>query len=177
MNLVERVLAITDALSRHRIPYAVGGALALAYATEEPRGTRDIDVNVFVPSEDVDKVFSALPTGVRATASDRKRVLQDDQVRLWWDDTPIDVFFAAEDFHLQVAKRCIKVPFANQTIKILCADDLAVFKAMFNRPKDWVDIDEMAISGSLNRAKVARRLAEILGHDDPRISRVAARED
>ena len=38
---------IADALGAAGIPYALGGALALAVAGV-PRGTRDVDVNVFV---------------------------------------------------------------------------------------------------------------------------------
>lgn len=45
----------------------LGGALALAYATHEPRGTRDIDVNVFVASTEAQAVFAALPAGVAFT--------------------------------------------------------------------------------------------------------------
>ena len=48
MNLVERILAVADALDDGNVPWAFGGAFALAFATAEPRGTRDIDVNVFV---------------------------------------------------------------------------------------------------------------------------------
>lgn len=43
MNLVDRIIAIADALETSSIEWAFGGAFALAYATEEPRGTRDID--------------------------------------------------------------------------------------------------------------------------------------
>ena len=47
-KLVERIVAVAASLEAAEIPWALGGALALAYATNEPRGTRDIDVNVFV---------------------------------------------------------------------------------------------------------------------------------
>ena len=56
-TLVEKVLAVHDAFETAEIRHAFGGALALAYATEEPRGTRDIDVNVFARAEQVDAVF------------------------------------------------------------------------------------------------------------------------
>lgn len=174
MNLVERVVALVDALDRADIDWAIGGAVALAYATEEPRGTRDIDVNVFVRSNEVDRVFDALPTGVVAKAADRRAVIADDQVRLWWDDTPIDLFFAASDFHLEVAERARTVSFGGRHIRVLSPEDLAVFKAMFDRPKDWVDIDEMAASNALDRAVASRRLAIMLGPDDPRVARLAS---
>lgn len=173
MNLVERVTALADCLDRSKIRWAIGGAIALAYATEEPRGTRDIDVNVFVRSDDVDRVFAALPVGVRATDADRKAVVADDQVRLWWDDTPIDLFFASSDFHLEVDTRARRVDFAGSSIRVLSAEDLAVFTAMFDRPKDWVDIDEMTASGTLDRMLAAQRLAITLGSDDPRVARLA----
>lgn len=170
-TLVERILAVCTALDQAALPWALGGALALAYATEEPRGTRDIDVNVFVPAARADEVFRALPEGVRHTKADLATARRDDQVRLWWDDTPVDLFFAAEPFHLDVAGRCRNVPFAGRTIRILAAEDLAVFKAMFDRGRDWVDIATMAASGAVDLDEAADRLAGVLG-DDPRVDRL-----
>ena len=172
MNLVERIVSLGEALDTSGIPWAFGGAFALAFATEEPRGTRDIDVNVFVASDEVDRVFAALPVDIRTSSADRDAVVNDDQVRVWWNDTPVDLFFAVSDFHHGVAERCVTVDFAGRKVRILCADDLAVFKAMFDRPKDWVDIDEMVAAGTLDRLTASRRLADVLGADDPRVDRL-----
>ena len=49
--LGERLLAVHDALDGAGMPHAIGGAIALGYCVVEPRGTRDLDVNVFVPQE------------------------------------------------------------------------------------------------------------------------------
>lgn len=174
MTLVERIIEIARAFDAAQIEWAFGGALALAYATQESRGTRDIDIKVFVTGGAVDRVFSALPTGVAYGRSDVKCVEATDQVRLWWEGTPVDLFFAADPFHSEVATRCRVVPFARHTIKVLGAEDLAVFKAMFDRPKDWVDIDEMAASGALNRRIAAQRLTQLLGAEDPRVNRLLA---
>ena len=170
-SLVERVEAVCASLEAAGLPWALGGALALAYATEEPRGTRDIDVNVFVPSARAAEVFAALPDGVRHSAADIAAVEADDQVRLWWDDTPVDLFFAVGEFHAAVAGRCRVVPFAGGTVRVLAAEDLAVFKAMFDRGRDWVDIDTMVESGLLDVHVAAERLASVLG-DDPRVERL-----
>ena len=94
-----------------------------------------------------------------------------DQVRLWWDDTPIDVFFAANQFHFEVAARCRSVPFEGHLINVLSGEDLAVFKAMFDRTKDWADIEAMVESRAIDLDVASDRLAEILG-DDPRIDRL-----
>jgi hypothetical protein len=49
-TLVEKVLALSEALTAAGVAHAFGGAIALAYWTEDPRGTRDVDVNAFVPA-------------------------------------------------------------------------------------------------------------------------------
>jgi hypothetical protein len=172
-TLVERIVTVAEALERSGMPWAIGGALALAYATEEPRGTRDIDINVFVPSTRAAEVFAALPSGVVTTAADAAEALRTDQVRVWWDDTPLDLFFAADSFHAEVARRCRDVPFEGRTIHVLCAEDLAVFKAMFDRGKDWVDIETMAAAGAIDLDLAADRLRSVLGDDD-RVARLRA---
>lgn len=169
-SLVEKVKAVAVAFDG-RVPYAFGGAIALAYATEEPRGTRDLDVNVFVAAAHVDEVFAALPPGVARGEADRAAVLEDEQVRLWWDDTPVDVFFAAHHFHVAAGRRSRAVDFDGTPIRVLAPDDLAVFKVLFDRPKDWVDIATMAESGTLDVDEVAREVEALLG-DDPRVGRV-----
>ena len=172
-TLVERIVAIAEALDAARIDWALGGALALAYATEEPRATRDIDVNVFEPATEAPAVFAALPDGVAHGTADQEAALADDQVRLWWDDTPVNLFFAADAFHFAVATRCRAVPFAGRQVRVLAPEDLAVFKALFDRPRDWVDIDEMAACGTLDRVAASLALAELIGREDPRVDRLA----
>ena len=52
------------------------------------------------------------------------------------------------------------------------ADLLAVpFKALFDRPKDWVDITTMIESNALDVEVAAQRLAGLLG-DDARVGRL-----
>jgi hypothetical protein len=110
-------------------------------------------------------VFGSLPSGVRYSQADVDAAVHDDQVRLFWDATPVDVFFAADEFHHEVAGRCRVVPFAGRSIRVLCPEDLAVFKAMFDRPKDWVDIATMVEAGALDREVAACRLVTLLAGD------------
>lgn len=170
-SLVDKVLAIAAALDEADLPYAFGGALALAYATEEPRGTRDIDVNVFVAPTDVATVFGALPREVAHTDVDRRAVQRDEQVRLFWDDTPVDLFFAAHAIHHDAALRSRRVEFAGTQVPVLAPIDLAVFKTLFDRAKDWVDIETMRDSGTLDTGAAATAVAALLG-DDPRVERL-----
>ena len=164
-RLADRIVAICAALDHAGVPWALGGALALAYATSEPRGTRDIDVNVFVESANAAAVFASLPEGVTFTDADVIEAGAHDQVRLWWDETPIDVFFASDQFHFDVGARCRSVPFEQRRIRVLSAEDLAVFKAMFDRTKDWADIEAMVESNAIDLDIAAIRLASLLGND------------
>jgi hypothetical protein len=125
---------------------------------------------------DAPDVFAALPVGVAFGDADVVEAGLRDQVRLWWDTTPIDVFFAAEPFHFDVAGRCPVVPFEGRRINVLAAEDLAVFKALFDRTKDWADIESMVEAKAIDLQLAADRLGDLLG-DDPRVARLRALDE
>ena len=50
--------------------------------------------------------------------------------------------------------------------------DLAVFKAFFDRTRDWADLEAMAEAGTLDVEAVVGVLARHLGADDHRIERL-----
>ena len=52
--------------------------------------------------------------------------------------------------------------FAGSSIPVISATDLTVFKTLFKRPQDWVDITEMLKAGTVDGAE-ALRCAEHLG--------------
>lgn len=172
--LAERLLAVDAALERAAIPHAFGGAIALAYCTSEPRGTRDIDVNVFVGVDRVDEVFYAMPNGVAHKPRDRDSARRDGQVRLMWEDTPIDVFFDTHDFHSEVAREVVQVPFDGATIPVLGCEAIIVFKAMFNRTRDWADIEAILDARAIDARHVLNRLRTLLGAEDPAVVRLRA---
>ena len=174
MNLVERIVDLHRALDRAGIAHAFGGALALAWCTERARATIDIDVNVFVDVTAADAVFEALPDGVVVTNEDREAIQRDGQARLWWDRTPVDVFFNTTDFHAQAAARARSEEFAGEHVPFLACRDLAVFKAFFDRTKDWADLEEMHAAGSLDVESVLGVLVHHLGGNDHRVERLRA---
>ncbi len=172
--LVERIVAVHRALDAASVPHAFGGALALAWCTERARGTIDIDVNVFVPHADAPAVLAALPDGITDTDANREQLARDGQTRLWWDTTPIDVFFNTTDFHAAAARRARRQHFAGVDVPFLSCRDLAVFKAFFNRTKDWADLEEMAVADALDIEAVLGTLVRYLGGDDERVTRLRA---
>ena len=171
-SLPEKAVALEDALTAAGTPHAFGGALALAFHIEEPRGTRDIDLNLFVPTNDARAVLGSLPNEVKWAERDVAEIERNGQVRVFWEDTPIDLFFVTHPFHENAAAHSEVVPFAGRTIPILAADDLAVFKAFFDRTKDWADIEAMLDAQSLDVHVVLGWLVDLLGADDHRVARL-----
>ena len=172
LTLAQRIQAIDVALSD--MPHAFGGALALAYYAE-PRSTIDIDVNVFIPAPRFAEV--AGPLGRLGAAADdpsaREIVRRDGQVRIMWDETPIDLFFSYDAFHEAAGRARQVVPFGDATIPILAADHLTVCKVVFDRPRDWVDIEAMVAIGADHR----RRRGTAVGGPHRRRRRPALRPD
>jgi len=141
MTLPEKLVALHRALARRRIPHAFGGAIALAYWTLDPRATSDIDVNVFLPTAEAERALRALPSEIDCPDGTVEAIVREGQVRVWWGETPVDLFFDSIPVHDAAAKHRRTVPFARARIPVLGPEELAVFKAMFDRTRDWADID------------------------------------
>ena len=170
-TLVDKIVALSESLTAAGVPHAFGGAIALAYCTEDPRGTRDVDINAFVPATSPEPVLAALPSGVAVPPGTAGVIATEGQVRLWWGDTPVDLFLDYAPLHAQAARRSRDVPFAGRQIRVLGAVELILFKALFDRPKDWVDIAAVVAAGLVATQGVREGLAELVGADDPRLRR------
>lgn len=173
-DIVGKIVRVHDAFVRAHVPHAFGGALALAWCTRRARGTVDIDCNVFVPTSDAQRVIGALPRAVQVTDANRTDIDRDGQTRLWWGDTPLDLFFDTTEFHLAVAGRARLETFAGREMPFVACRDLAVFKLMFNRSRDWTDIEEMLVARTFDVATVLGEIVLLLGTDDDRIDRLRA---
>jgi len=172
-ELVEKLFAIHDALREKSLPHAFGGAIALAYCVEEPRGTRDLDVNIFCDAADAAKVLAALPEGVTVTPEDVEAIERSAQTRLNWDGVPVDVFMNNLPLHEEVAGAVVWVPLQGRQIPVLDCASLVIFKAMFDRTKDWADIEAVAAATPEDIESAARTIAELIGEDDPAYARLA----
>lgn len=172
MTLAERIVALHRTLARRRIPHAFGGAIALAYWTLDPRGTSDIDLNLFVPVTDCARGLAALPSEIAQPAGTAEKIARDGQVRVWWDETPVDLFFASLPIHQDAQRHRRTVPFSSTRIPVLGPVELAVFKVMFDRTRDWADIEAMVVVGTLDLEAVRTALGSMLGSDDPRYGRL-----
>jgi hypothetical protein len=175
-GIPEKMHAIHRALDDAGLAHAFGGALALAWCTERARGTIDIDLNVFVGTERTTAVLEALPDAIAWSDDDARRIERDGQQRLWWDGTPVDLFLNTTAFHERAAARVRWEAFDGESLPFLACSDLAVFKAFFNRTKDWADLEEMQAAGTLDLDLVTGVLVRHLGADDERLARLRTLE-
>ena len=171
-SLQSQMVQLHKSLARRNIPHAFGGALALAWCTQQARGTIDIDINIFISTEEIDLLTSALPKAIGTSEGNLKDLHRDGQTWLMWNDTPLDIFLNTTTFHAQAAQRIRYETFAGVELPFLACRDLAVFKTFFNRTRDWADLEEMHAAGTLNVRAVTTELLEFLGEDDPRIMRL-----
>jgi hypothetical protein len=76
-------------------------------------------------------------------------------------------------FHDHLAAHLRLVPFEGHTIPVLGCTGLAVFKAMFGRPRDWVDIEAMVEARAVDLDDAVRWIREMQGPDSAAAGRLA----
>jgi hypothetical protein len=171
-ELVDKLFVIHDSLTAAGITHAFGGAIALAYCVEEPRGTRDLDVNIFADASEARAVLAALPAGVKVDEEGIAEVERTGQTRLFWDDTPVDVFLNNLPLHDAVAASVVWVRLEGRDAPVLDCASLAIFKAFFDRTKDWADLEAVAQAAPEDIEQATTTIAELMGEDDPAVLRL-----
>ncbi len=163
---------IATQLAAAGVPYAIGGAIAYGF-WGNPRGTRDLDVNLFVP---VDQAGPALDVLIGAgVLLDRHEALRTGaergDARGFYRDVPIDLFFVSIPLHEAAARRTVVVRLLGESIRILSAEDLVVLKLLFFRGKDVVDVERVVAvqAAKLDRDYVRCWLVDCVGPDAERV--------
>ena len=172
-SLVPKIVSLHEMLGSAGVPHQFGGAIALAWY-RNPRATTDIDLNLTLPPAGAEPVLAMLARlGVTVTPGDRALVARDGQARLDWDGSYLDVFFATMDLHLEMAELARVVRFGPVDIPILAPEHLIVCKAIFGRPKDWLDIEEILRWGTeVDAARTLSWVGEILGPEAEQYARL-----
>ncbi len=173
-NLVPKIVSLHEMLASVGVPHQFGGAIALAWY-RTPRATTDVDVNLTVPPSAAEPVLGLLSRlGVTVATEDRAAIARDGQARLNWDGSSLDVFFATMDLHLDMAECARVVRFGPVDIPILAPEHLIVCKAIFGRPKDWLDIAEILRWGTeVDATRTLSWVGDILGPDTEAYARLA----
>jgi hypothetical protein len=163
-GLVAKIMSLHEMLRSAGVTHQFGGAIALAWY-RNPRATTDIDVNVTLPPEAAEPILQMLALlGVGVTPEDRARIAVDGQARLDWQGSYLDVFFATIGLHFEMAAHARVVRFGSVDLPILAPEDLIICKAVFDRPKDWLDIEEMLRWGTVvDGVRILRWVGDLLG--------------
>jgi hypothetical protein len=174
-SAAEAAQRIADALAARGYSHAIGGALALAVAGV-PRGTADVDVNVFVQENELDGILDVLaPLGIALDRdAARSRARRDGMFIGRWDGMRIDVFLPSIPFASEAERTKVRVTdAAGWSGWFLSPEALAVFKLLFFRGKDVVDLERLvAVRGAaLDRTYIRRWIADMMGEDDVRVRR------
>ena len=115
-----------------------------------------------------------MPAGVALPAGTADRIARDGQIRLWWEDTPVDLFFDYVPIHDDAKRNRRVVPFAGKRIPVLGPTELAAFKVMFDRTRDWADLEAMVSAGTLDVEVLKASLRPLLETGDERFARLDA---
>jgi hypothetical protein len=167
---------VADALERHSLSYAIGGAIALGFYAP-PRATVDVDVNIFVsPKRGLGRALTALqdagfePEHAKDALS--KQAREEGQFRGRVAGLRVDVFVPAIPFYRTLARRRRQAVLLGRPLWILGPEDLVVLKMMFFRRKDLADVEAVLRDqgDALDVGTIRRKLVELTGANDDRVS-------
>lgn len=165
---------LADAREQHGIPYAIGGAIAYGYFGAA-RGTKDVDLNLFVTPDDARPALSALiAAGVRLDPEEAiRRGRERGDAIGYFDLMRVDLFFSSIELHERASERTVTVTLMGRPVRILSPEDTVILKLFFNRGKDWVDVERLVArrGAALDRAEIRRWLVDGVGEEDDRIRR------
>ncbi|MEW5739620.1 MAG: nucleotidyltransferase [Myxococcota bacterium] len=169
-DVVESARWIARVLEANGMPYAIGGALALAQHGFV-RATKDVDVNVFVPAEQIQSLLGTLErAGLSIERDAGKKALDEGWFSAWQGSVRIDLFVPSIDFSWEALKSRQRLPLLGEQFWFLAPEALCVFKLLFFRTKDLADLERLVQSPSpLDRAAVRSAIAGMMGEDDERV--------
>lgn len=164
-------MRLASALDRAQIPYAIGGAIAFGL-WGDPRGTHDVDINLFVDHDALDHALDILEAaGVdieREVARQADR--QGDVIVGWYGGMRVDLFTPSIPFAWEAMRKTVRVRGPSGEAAYLSAEAIAIFKLMFFRPKDQLDLEKLIeVQGEdLDMAYVRHWITDMMGEDDER---------
>jgi hypothetical protein len=173
MNATDVARRLAAEFESRRQEYSLGGAIALGY-WGVPRGTVDVDVTVYLPPDRPSECLWLLDEiGCEFSAAEAAESLREHGFcRLRYAGLQLDVFLPIVPFYETARARRRRVQLAGQAVMIWDAESLVVFKMMFFRRKDLVDVEQVIRTRGpqLDCTWVREQLAAMYGLRDPRIA-------
>lgn len=171
---IDAALAVARAFQAGHVSYAIGGALAYG-VWGIPRATLDIDINIFVDDVDLQLVVDALATlGIAIDLQQAQRdSVAEGMFVARFGAYRLDLFTPSIPFSREAERTRVPLTIEGQVVQFLSAEALAVFKLLFFRPKDIVDLERLLeVQGDkLDVSYVRRQLVDMMGDADARVTR------
>lgn len=165
-------LEIARALEATDVPYAIGGAIAYAL-WGPPRGTMDVDLNVFVTAEGTPAAAVVLEkAGVVFRPGDLEELAREQGMVIGrFGEFRVDVFIPSIPFSWEAMRTRVRARMRDVDAWFLSAEATCVFKLLFFRTKDKADMERLVAMQRrrLDAPYVRRWTAEMMGEDDERI--------
>lgn len=162
---------LAAALDEADIPYGIGGALAFGL-WGDPRGTHDVDINLFVDHDAFENVLDVLESAGleidRQLAHEADRA--GDVIVGWHSGMRVDLFTPSIPFAWEAKNTVVIVEGPKGKAAYLSAESIAIFKLMFFRPKDLLDVEKLIeVQGdSLDIDYIRSWIVDMMGEDDER---------
>lgn len=147
MNLIDAAAEVARFLEQLKIPYAIIGGLALQH-WGEPRMTRDVDITVLVPSQElvpfidtiIAKFHPRFPDAREFALRHRVLLLQSE------DRIPIDISLGIPGYEEEALQRAVEVDFPGAgKLRLMGPEDLIIHKCVAGRPRDLEDVEGILI--------------------------------
>ena len=166
MNAVIRAAAdLQSVCEREGWQYCFIGGLAVQ-RWGEPRETVDVDLTLLTGLGGEDRFIARLMSDFDARIPAAAAFARDNRVLLLRTDSGVglDIALGGLPFEASAVERSSRFTFPPDVALRTCsAEDLIVFKAFADRPKDWVDVEGIIIrqSGDLDWTYVRAQLAPL----------------
>ncbi|MBN1961365.1 MAG: hypothetical protein JW841_10500 [Deltaproteobacteria bacterium] len=170
MDVIATLQRLTAILETEAIEYAIGGAIALSYWAV-PRATLDIDIGINVEPTTIPQLLVTLEQAGCIVNHDTAMIAAergDFGARL--KDVRIDIFLPTLPFAADAFDRKIRVPLADNSIWILAAEDIALYKLIYGRTKDYADLERLFSSqlDQLDLTYLDKWINKLFASDDSR---------
>jgi hypothetical protein len=179
MNAIEAAQRIGERLDEDSIPYAIGGALALG-VWGVPRATKDVDLSVFVPRDQLPRVLDSLERAGVMEARDQaaKDVARIGLAKGRLGAIIVDVFLSEHPQYEEMARRVRRiVDPSGWNARFISPEDLCVHKLIFGRHKDIADLEGLfAVRPDLDRSYIRHWLDQMIPVGDVRFATLAELE-
>jgi hypothetical protein len=163
---------LAAALDAAGVAYAIGGAIALG-AFADPRGTHDVDINLFVDHAGLDGALDVLvAAGVTIDRAAARNADQDGDVVVGhYEGMRVDLFTPSIPFAWEAMKTRRRLAGPSGEAWYLSPESTAVFKLLFFRPKDRLDVEKLVAvqGGDLDRGYIRRWIVDMMGTADERV--------